>query len=270
MVSRNQIKFIHSLEHKKFRKEHGLFVAEGKKIVTELLNSSLKIVSLFATGNFNKSLVQGNYNFYDITEQELERISFLSSPNDVLCIAEIPKHENAFHQIYRQLSLYLDNIKDPGNLGTLIRIADWFGIEYIFCSPGCVDVYNPKVVQATMGSIARVKVIYTEAEDLILKLKKISTMNDQTAKIPGYSLYATMMNGKNIYKESLSQNGLIILGNESEGISDRLAGLADQKISIPSFGNAESLNVAASAAVICSEFRRRMAPARNSSGPEKF
>lgn len=250
MITKNQIKFIRSLEQKKFRREHGLFIAEGKKIVQEILNSSLKIHSLFATRDFQSPLLSGlKAEIVEIDRTELEKISLLSVPNEVLCLVEIPKSEIDFHKVKQQLSLYLDNIKDPGNLGNIIRIADWFGIEYIFCSPECVDSYNPKVVQATMGSIARVKIHYGEAVNFIKELKKNTDAS--------FTIYAATLDGKNIYSEDLSEKGLIILGNESEGVSDALIRLSGMEISIPPFGKAESLNVAASAAVICSEFRRR-------------
>lgn len=250
MITKNQIKFIRSLEQKKFRKEHGLFIAEGKKIVNEILNSRLKIHSFFATKNFHHPRVaELASEKFVIDETELEKISLLATPNEVLCLVEIPKNEIIFDKIKQHLSLFLDNIKDPGNLGNIIRIADWFGIEYVFCTPGCVDAYNPKTVQATMGSIARVKIVYEELENITREVK--------TDASGPFTVYAATLGGKNIYREKLVKKGLIILGNESEGISERLIHMADRQISIPSFGEAESLNVAASSAIICSEFRRR-------------
>lgn len=227
-----------------------MFIAEGKKMADEILNSSLKIHSLYATGNFqHPRLADLPAEKFIVDERELKKISLLTAPNEVLCLVKIPKNEIIFDEIKQKLSLFLDNIKDPGNLGNIIRIADWFGIENIFCSPGCVDAYNPKAVQATMGSIARVKIFYEEPENIARELKKN----------PGgpFTVYAATLDGKNIYREKLAENGLIILGNESEGISDKLIRLADVQLSIPPCGKAESLNVAASAAIICSEFRRK-------------
>lgn len=258
MITNNQIKFIRSLEQKKIRIDQGLFIAEGKKIVNEILNSSLKIRSLFATRDFNSLTIKGSeFENYEIDEKELERISFLSAPNEVLCVVEIPNHEIVFSELKQKLSLFLDNIKDPGNLGNIIRIADWFGIENIFCSMQCVDAYNPKVVQATMGSIARIKIFYVGGEHFIGELKKALPSTPLQKEKGVYKIFASTLKGKNIYNETLSKNGLIILGNESEGISENLIRLASERISIPPFGMAESLNVSASAAVICSEFRRR-------------
>lgn len=264
MLTKNQIKLILSLEQKKFRKESGLFVAEGKKAVTEILNSSLKIHSLYSTKIFFNTLSQfpntpqRKFEKNEIEEADLKRISFLTTPNEVLCLVEIPKHQIILEKIGQALSFYLDNLKDPGNFGNIIRIADWFGIENIFCSAACVDAYNPKVVQATMGSIARVKINYVENENFFDELKKITTRNKLSGDGVDFKIYSSALSGKNIYKEKLSPTGLILLGNESEGVSEKLIQIADEKLTIPSFGKAESLNVAASAGIICSEFRRRL------------
>ncbi len=256
MLSKNQIKFIRSLEQKKFRKETGLFVAEGKKIVNEILHSELKIHSLFAISDFVPDWIGDQissptgsgirFQISEVDEKELEKISFLTTPNEVLCIAEIPQYEINYKNISEKISIYLDGIRDPGNMGNIIRIADWFGISTVFCSPECADAYNPKVVQATMGSIARVKIYH--ANDKI-----IQTMRAYA----NYPIYATTLNGKNIYKEESPEMGLIVFGNESEGISKEILELSTHKISIPRFGKAESLNVASSAAIVCSEFMGR-------------
>lgn len=221
-----------------------MFVAEGKKTVAEILNSSLKVNTLYHLKEFQiSSLVSG----IEIDERELKKISFLETPNEALCLVEIPRYKINLKEISEKISIFLDNIKDPGNLGNIIRIADWFGIENIFCSPECVDAYNPKVVQASMGSIARVK-IHESVKEMVRKMR----ITDSE-----FPIYATTLDGKNIYEEKLSKNGLLIFGNESSGISKEILELAGKKISIPRFGRAESLNVAASVAIICSEFMRR-------------
>lgn len=251
MISRNQIKFIRSLEQKKFREEHGLFVAEGKKIVYEILHSSLEIHSLYYTPGFKLPHSKGKeFRKFEVETNELEKISFLSAPNEVLCVVKRPTVKTEIPKIKNELSLLLEDIRDPGNMGSILRIADWFGIHQVVCSQECVDVYNPKVVQSSMGSIARINIFYCDAFQLINDIKKEPTGND-------FEIYAAVLDGKNIYYEALTQRGLIILGNESTGISSKLMSQATRKITIPSSGKAESLNVAASAAVLCSEFRRR-------------
>jgi TrmH family RNA methyltransferase len=255
LLSQNKIKFINSLKQKKFRNELGLFVAEGEKIVGELLESNAKINSIYAIGEWlnanSKKIENCKAEINEIGENELERISSLTTPNKVLAVIE--KFNFTFNkkEIISQLSLALDEIENPGNLGTIIRIADWFGIDNIFCSKDSVEIYNPKVIQATMGSFLRVKVHYVDLE---------KTINDFKNELP---VYAAITDGENIYKTSLSKNGLIIIGNESKGISKELLKVATKKISIPNYKhknnsdeNAESLNASISAAIICSEFRR--------------
>ncbi|MDQ3192561.1 MAG: RNA methyltransferase [Bacteroidota bacterium] len=255
MLSKNQIKLINSLKIKKFRDEYNLFIAEGNKIVPEILNSSLTIHSLYAKKTW---LDENNYllserkelknNVFEASTKELERISALSTPNEVLLLVEKPIYDFNISDLNGRLSLMLDEIKDPGNFGTIIRIADWFGIEHIICSKNSVDAFNPKVVQATMGSLARIKIHY---QDLSKVLKKAS----ENLKIP---VYGALLNGENIYQEKLENSGIILLGNESRGISIELLPLVTKKITIPSFGNAESLNISTAAAVICSEFVRNL------------
>lgn len=252
MLSKNQIKLINSLKLKKYRDEHGVFVAEGTKIIPELIGSSIKVKQIFATEGFiEEHTIPKNIELIQIKEQELERISFLSTPNQALAICEIPEYTMQTAQFEEKLTLVLDDIKDPGNLGTIIRIADWFGIDTIVCSNETADVYNPKVVQATMGSIARVKVIYTDLKDF-LKHQSENKM----------AIYGAMLNGDNIYEQKKS-NGIIVIGNESKGISKEIEQYISKKIKIPSFshlkqneGEAESLNAAIATAIICSEFRR--------------
>ena len=242
-LSKNQIKFICSLHQKKHRTENGLFIAEGEKVVKELLLSSLKIESIYATKNFADQ--NQEFNTTIITEDELTKISALTTPNEVLAIAQIPHYKIDRKEIADSLSLVLDEIQDPGNLGTIIRIADWFGIKNIICSENSVDPFNPKVVQATMGSIFRVKIHHT---DLKLFLETENSLE----------IYGAVLNGENIYEEKLTGKGLIILGNESKGISKELLPFITHKIKIPSHDHskAESLNIASATAIICYEFRR--------------
>jgi TrmH family RNA methyltransferase len=255
MLSKNKIKLIKSLGSKKVRSECNLFVAEGTKLVTEIINSQLVINYLVCTQdwfNENRKLIVSRYKESDIVSQdELNRISYLKTPQPVLCITEIPKYELNLHDLTNKLSLLLDNIQDPGNLGTIIRIADWFGIEHIICSYNSADVFNPKVVQASMGAVCRVKIYYEDINEVANNIKSLS--------IP---LYGTSLKGKNIYNEELANRGFIVMGNESKGISPGLEQLLDKKLIIPFFPEtqkrSESLNVAVATAIVCSEFRRRL------------
>ena len=252
-LSANQIKFIRSLQQKKFRDEYGLFVAEGEKIVEEALKSGYKIKDVY----YEK----------EIGRDTMSRISNLSSPSPALAVIEKPNYnpdsfmkgvlENFRKEKSNGLSgrkplyLALDGVKDPGNMGTIIRIADWFGIEAIFAAPGSVEIYNPKVVQATMGAIFRKQVIYTD----LTKLCKMFV----DAGIP---VYGTFLDGVNLYENLPSErkNGLIVMGSESFGISPELEAIIENKLLIPPYpANAvtsESLNVAIATAIICAEFRR--------------
>ncbi|MBI3500653.1 MAG: RNA methyltransferase [Bacteroidetes bacterium] len=245
MISKAEIKQLRQLRQKKFRDEQKLFIAETPKVVNELLQSPFKLKQLFATCEFP---VPSSVSATEITQQELEKISLLTSPNQVLGVFEM--HTEKFPPLSllaSELALALDDIRDPGNMGTIIRIADWFGIQTIFCSENCVDVYNPKVVQANMGSMARVKVHYAELKYFL----------EETKQNPEFRIYGAVMNGKNIYTEKLSSNGIILIGNESKGVSEELLPFVTEKISIPNFGKADSLNAAVAAAIICSEFKRR-------------
>ena len=215
MLSKNKIKFINSIKKKKYRDIHQVFFAEGEKLIDELLKSDVEILTLFATNewiNQNQNII--NKKSIDpciITNDELKKISVLSTPNKVLATAKIQQKNYDKTEIATQLSILLDNVNDPGNLGTIIRIADWFGIKNIFCSKESVDLYNPKVVQATMGAIFRVKVHYVDFQAL---LQEFSDIND-------FTIYGTFLEGKNIYHEPLSKNGFIMMGNESHGISPK-------------------------------------------------
>lgn len=251
MLSKSQISFINSLKQKKYREEHQLFIAEGAKIVPELLNSAIVVKQVYATSDFlRNNVIPATVERFEIKENELERISSLTKANEVLAVCETPTYELNPESLKGKLTLVLDDIKDPGNLGTIIRIADWFGIENIVCSSETVDAFNPKVVQATMGSIARIKVHYIDLTGFLQEQNQ--------------PIYGALLEGKNIYSEKLSSEGLIVIGNESRGISEEVQKLITDKISIPSFshfkqggGEAESLNAAIATSIICSEFRRR-------------
>lgn len=240
MVSKNQIKLITSLQQKKYRKQEQLFFAEGVKVVEELLQSNFALQDLFTTKEDFLSVSKNKV--HAISEAELKKISALSTPNTCLAVFKIPKTKEI---VQNGLILALDDVRDPGNLGTIIRLCDWFGVETLFCSEESVDVYNPKVVQATMGSISRVNVVYGNLESFL-----------KTTELP---IFGTFMDGKNIYQEQLPNEGVIIMGNEANGISASIEKLVSQRIAIPRFGNlqlTESLNVATATAIILSEFKR--------------
>lgn len=230
MISKNKIKLIRSLETKKGREKAGLFVAEGPKVVNDLLDAG--------------------FTAEDIIEdaEDIKRVSFLQHPQPMLGVFRF-KSKSASPDILSTLSIALDGVQDPGNLGTIIRVADWFGIDNIICSNDTVDCWNPKVVQATMGSIARVNIHYINLEDLI-------------AFLPGdFPVYGTMLDGRNIYEEALSKSGIIVMGNEGNGISQPIREKVNRKLLIPTFSNSEhkadSLNVAIATSIVCSEFKRR-------------
>lgn len=239
MVSKNQIKLINSLQQKKYRKLHNLFIAEGKKVIQELIDANFTLEHLFVT---KENLFDATLHSELISDNELKKISALTTANDCLAVFKI-KEVNSKASL--GLELALDNIKDPGNMGTIIRLCDWFGISKIVCTEETVDIYNPKVVQATMGSLARVEVLYTNLTNYL--------------KTTDLEIFGTFMEGKNIYKQELPTKGIIVMGNEANGISTEIENLVTQKISIPRFGNlqqTESLNVATATAVILSEFKR--------------
>ena len=236
MLSKNQIKNITRLKQKKYRQQEGLFIAEGGKVIKEFLNSTFKLVDLFTTETFNVE------NESIISEADLKKISCLTTPNTALAIFKMPDAKALKNE---GLILALDDIRDPGNLGTIIRLCDWFGIKQLVCSHKTVDCYNPKVVQATMGSLTRVKIVYT---DLSAYLKTIN--------LP---VFGAFMDGKNVYQTNLPKAGILVLGNEANGISSIIETCVTDKISIPRFGDlqaTESLNVATAGAILLSEFRR--------------
>ena len=246
MISKNQIKYVHQLELKKFRKQEGLFIAEGHKVVGDLLKAGYTPKQLYATADWIAATpVAGAV---EVTNDELTKLSLQQHPQQVLALFPIPQSQPNLSTLNSNLSILLDNVQDPGNLGTIIRIADWFGIDTIFCSEGTVDAWNPKVVQATMGSIARVHLIYIDTMQLLDSLPK------------DFLVYGTFLDGENIYTQELSQQGLIVMGNEGNGISDAVRARVTHKLLIPDFHKgptADSLNVAIATAITCSEFRRR-------------
>ncbi len=240
MVSKNQIKLITSLEHKKFRQKNKLFIAEGVKVIQELLLSNFELEHLYVTEPIFDELNQDAITV--ISENDLKKISCLSTPNNCLALFKIPKEKKITND---GLILALDDIRDPGNLGTIIRLCDWFGVGQIVCSEQSVDVFNPKVVQATMGSLARVNVTY-------VNLPLFLSASNQT-------VFGTFMNGENVYQKQLPPNGILVLGNEANGISKEVEKCISQRLAIPRFGKVkktESLNVATAAAVFLSEFKR--------------
>lgn len=247
MISKNKIKYIHSLELKKNRNKEGKFVAEGFKVVDDLL--ALQPADLIvATGEWLRVKNFGaETEVIEVTDEELKKVSILQHPQQVLAVFR-QATSGDYSINTSELSLALDGVQDPGNLGTIIRIADWFGITHIYCSQDTADVYNPKVVQATMGSIARVKVEYGDLLGLVESLP---------ADVP---VYGTLLDGDNIYQQKLENRGLIVMGNEGKGISPALAKKVNHKLLIPNFpegrATADSLNVAIATAITCSEFRR--------------
>ena len=239
MLSKSQVKYIQSLGHKKFRDEEGLFVAEGPKIVNELLMEIPQLVKVvYGTKEWidESRELPAEKDFIEIKETDLERISQLTTPNKVLAIVQKPRHDKIITA--NNLTLVLDTIQDPGNLGTIIRTADWFGIKQIVCSENSADMYSSKVVQATMGSIVRVNVLYTSLP---------VWLNQQNVRI-----FASALAGKDIRKMSQLTEGIIIIGNESKGIHPEVMELAHEKITIPKPGRAESLNAAVATAIILS------------------
>ena len=238
MISKSQIKLIRSLQQKKYRSKLKLFVAEGPKVINELLTAKFKLHSLYATV---EDLFPG-VNSEIISDEEISKISFLKNANNSVAIFTIPEQKKPRKE---GITLLLDSIRDPGNLGTIIRLSDWFNVSNIICSSDSVDCFNPKVIQATMGSISRVSISYCDLTEYL-------SLND----LP---VYAGTMDGKNIYKEKLPENAIVIVGNEANGISDNLLNLTTHKIGIPRFGNnhkTESLNVAVATAILFSEFKR--------------
>ena len=252
MISKAKQKFIKSLQQKKQRREQGLFVAEGPKVVGDLMDHiTPKLIVATADWIGKHSVSTSETEVYEVTEDELSRTSLLQNPQEVIGVfSMMSTDENGKDVPYDELSIALDDIQDPGNLGTIIRIADWFGISRIYCSMNTADIYNPKVVQATMGSLARVRVTYTDLPSLFQQLPE------------NFPVYGTFLDGKDIYEEQeLGPTGMIVMGNEGNGISTSVAQHVTHRLLIPNFpkgrSTADSLNVAIATAVTCAEFRRR-------------
>lgn len=240
MLSKSQIKLITSLKQKKYRLQHQLFVVEGKKTISELLHSNLQLHQLYTT-TLEFSVLDDLVT--QITPQELNKISFLKTPNVALAVFKIPKIRPID---YSKLIVALDDVRDPGNLGTIIRLCDWFGVEDLICNHETVDCYNPKVIQATMGSITRVNITYCNLEEALKNSDK--------------DVFGAFMDGDNVYEIKLPTSGILVLGNEANGISSDVEKHIKKRISIPRFGElqeTESLNVANATAILLSEFRRR-------------
>lgn len=247
MISKNLIKLIKSLEQKKYRKREKLFVAEGPKVVGDLM-ALMAPQRIIATSEWYKEKKISED--VVVSEDEIRKVSFLQHPQDVLALFGLPEMEELpVEQLRDHLTLALDDVQDPGNLGTIIRLADWFGIEHILCNQGTADAYSPKVVQATMGSIARVKLHYTNLAEYLEQLQDA---------VP---VYGTFLDGNNLYAEKLSPSGIIIMGNEGNGISEQVERYVTKRLLIPSYPaerpTAESLNVAIATAITCAEFRRK-------------
>ncbi|MEX2349419.1 MAG: RNA methyltransferase [Flavobacteriaceae bacterium] len=240
MVSKSQIKLITSLRQKKYRSKHQLFFAEGTKVIDELYQAGWKIYSLFSTEKID-GIPERLTTI--ISENELKKISNLKTPNKALGVFHIQEQTELQP---KGITVVLDDLRDPGNLGTIIRLCDWFGVKNLVCSPDTVDCYNPKVIQSTMGSIARVSVHYLDLEKFFENNKNLP-------------VFGAFMEGENVYREKLPEKGILIMGNEANGISSKMERYISQKISIPQFGvshKTESLNVATATAILLSEFHR--------------
>ncbi len=246
MISKSQISLVKSLQQKKFRKETQLFLVEGIKAVIEFFNSSFVLHSVYTLSEFVPKLAKLSHKqkVFEVSINELQKISFLQNPQGVLAVFEIPKNINFDPEKINDLVIVLDGIQDPGNLGTIIRTADWFGFKNIICSLDTVDIYNPKVVQASMGSLARISVNYIDLCNLFSK--------------NALPVYGTLLDGENIFKCDFEQRGYLIFGNEGNGISNKLKPFISRAITIPGGEVTESLNVSISVAICCAEIRRNM------------
>ena len=247
MISKNQLKLIHSLELKKQRKKQGLFLVQGEKNVSELFTSDFEIVNLFASTDYinkNAGILRDKQLVHLTIEskaEELQKAGTLQTNNSVIAVVKCKAYDTPVIQ-NNELILILDQVGDPGNLGTIIRVADWYGIKHVICSPDCADLYNPKVIAATMGSFVRVRVSHTELCDYLAVQTK--------------PIYGAFLEGKNIHKSQLSTSAFIVMGSESHGISESVSQFITDKITIPNFGQAESLNVAMATGIILDNFKR--------------
>lgn len=247
MITKNQIKHIRSLQTHKFRQIHRQYVVEGEKMLKELLSSEQNILHLFALQEWidsnEKILSEKNIQCDLINEAELKNISSLTTPNKVLAVVAMPENIFSEKNISEGLYIGLENLQDPGNMGTIVRSAEWFGVKAIFCTENTVDIYNPKVVQASMGSVFRLPVIYTNLEKLLQKHEEIES-------------YAAVLGGKNVYETTFSKNAILLIGNESKGLSAEIVRHCKYQITIPSFGKAESLNAAVACSVLLGLMRK--------------
>lgn len=247
MLSKSQISWLTALHHKKFRKEHHCFIVEGIKSVTEFINSDYHVDEIYFTSEAFSKLgkIPQKIKYTEISENDMTRISTLKTPQGVLAVVSIPEETDFEPKILQgSFSLVLDDVQDPGNLGTIIRTAEWFGFHHIICSATSAEAYNPKVVQASMGSLARMRVYYTDIEALL----------SQT-KLP---VFGAVLDGLSVYNTNWGNEGIILLGNEGNGIRSSLLSRIDHAVTIPRFGQAESLNVAVSTALFCSEIVRSL------------
>nr|WP_294793377.1 RNA methyltransferase [uncultured Mucilaginibacter sp.] len=245
MLSKSQVSLLQSLQHKKFRRQHGLFLVEGLKSVNEFIQSAYTIETIYHTPAIAPKLLKLSHkiNTIEISLTILQKISSLKTPADVIAVVKIPNWPVLKPvSLKNKFSLVLDGLQDPGNMGTIIRTADWFGIENIVCSEDTVDVYNPKVVQATMGSLARVNLHYMDITDVLSNA--------------GPPAYGALLDGEDIYTTDFGTEGLIVMGNEGNGLRPEIIKLVSKAITIPRFGGAESLNVAIATAIFCSEINR--------------
>lgn len=250
MLSKNKQKYIRSLSQKKYRDEENVFIAEGPKLVEELMEH-FQCLLLVKTSDYSGLFkLQAETEVIEVNKMELTKVSNLKTPQSVLAVFKKPAQRTINQkEICKSLCLALDAIQDPGNLGTIIRIADWFGIEHIFCSPDTADAFSPKTIQATMGAIGRVKIYYLPLKEFISSLPK------------DYPVYGTFLNGEDIYRKPLKTAAMVVMGNEGNGISPEIEKLVSDKILIPNFPagreTSESLNVAVATAITCAEFRRQ-------------
>lgn len=242
MLSKSQVSFLTSLQHKKFRREHGLFLVEGFKSITEFAASAYEVDTIYHTPDAASKLLKlsRKINLVEISVTDLQKVSALKNPADAIATVKLPQIARiANNDLKDKFTLVLDGVQDPGNLGTIIRTADWFGIDTIICSEDTVDAYNPKVVQATMGSLARMNIQYTDLGDFL-----------SSANI---TAYGALLDGQSIYKTTFGGEGLIVMGNEGNGIRPEIQQLVTHSVTIPRKGAAESLNVAIATAIFCSE-----------------
>jgi len=246
MISKSQISFIKSLQLKKFRKAHNHFIVEGIKSITEFYEEDYTLHSIYYLPEISSKVDNflRNIKGFEVSSDELNKISALSNPQDILAVFKIPEYDIRIEDMAGKYALALDGVQDPGNLGTIIRTADWFGIDTLICSKDTADIYNPKVVQASMGSLSRMKIKYCGLDSFL-------------SQYP-YAIYGAVLEGDSLYESEFDKEGIVILGNEGHGISDEVRRHVSKTIMIPRFGRAESLNVAISAAIICSELNRKM------------